>query len=146
VGLQELEVWAQIHDSAPKFNLRENWVAPLLQFRRLTRSSELATKESATKEQVIDGAKSSQPTQRQSTLETVKVHVRTLWSKSPLTAFRNKQGLARASTNLHLLYGQAISLAILGAKEEEAMAEFNAAWEGEHTEWRHHLQFAATGW
>ena len=141
VRLRELEVWVQIHDSAPRFSLRENWVAPLLQFRRLTRSNEPTTKEMA-----VESAKPTQPTQRQSALQTVKVQVRTRWSKSPLTAFNNIQGLARACTKLHLLYGQAVSLAILGAKEDKAMAEFNAAWEGEHTVWRHHLQFAATGW
>jgi hypothetical protein len=111
-------------------------VAPLLQFRRLARSKELV--EADTKASPLPG--------RQSTLNTVKIHVRTRWSKSPLVAFRGKQGLARASTNLHLLYGQAVGLAIMGAKEEEAMAEFNAAWGGEHTEWRYHLQFGPTGW
>jgi hypothetical protein len=140
--LQELEVWVQIHDSAPKFGLREKWVAPLLQFRRLVRSKGLGIKDIPTKEEGANHAKSS----RTSTLNTVKVHIRSRWSKSPLTVFRNNTGLARASTNLHLLYGQAISRAIMGAKEEEAMAEFNAAWGAEHTEWRYHLQFAATGW
>jgi hypothetical protein len=93
-----------------------------------------------------NGAKLSQLFERQSTLNTVKVHIRTRWSKSPLVAFRNNPELAKASTNLHLLYGQAISLAIIGAKEEDAIAEFNAAWEGEHTEWRYHLEFAPTSW
>ncbi|KAF1830026.1 hypothetical protein BDW02DRAFT_559923 [Decorospora gaudefroyi] len=136
IGLQELEIWVQVHDSAPTFTLRESWVAPLLQFRRLTRSNESG----------VDGGDPFQRTGRQPILQVVKVHIRTRWSKSPLAAFRNVRALAKASTDLHLLYGQAISLAITGAKEEEAMAGFNAAWEGKYREWRHHLQFARTGW
>jgi hypothetical protein len=76
----------------------------------------------------------------------VDVYIQTPWSQRPLTAFNNNPGLVRASTELHRLYGQAVSLAIRGAKEEEAMAGFNAAWEGEYAVWRHHLQFARTGW
>lgn len=135
-GLQQLEIHVQIHDSAPKFNLRERWIAPLLQFRTLTRAKDEAT---------IKVATASAP-HRHSALQKVKVHVQTCWSKSPLTAFLNNRKLAQASTHLHVLYGEAVSLAIKGAKEEEAMTAFNAAWEGEHAEWRHHLQFAQTGW
>ncbi|KAJ6267783.1 hypothetical protein PSV08DRAFT_373232 [Bipolaris maydis] len=58
----------------------------------------------------------------------------TRWSKDPLAVFLNNQRLARASTELH------------GAREEEAMAAFNAAWEGKYKHWKHHLQFAQTGW
>lgn len=79
-------------------------------------------------------------------LETVKIHIQTRWSKDPLEVFLNNQRLARASTELHVLYGQAVSLAIKGAREEEAMAAFNAAWEGKYKHWKHHLQFAPTGW
>jgi hypothetical protein len=124
--LQKLEFRVFVHDSAPKFSLREIWVMPLLQFRRLTHFKTSA--------------------KRQSGLQVVEVHVRTRWSKSPLTAFNNNHALAKACTELHRLYGQAISLAIKGAKEDEAMDEFNAAWEGEYAEWRHHLQFTRTGW
>ena len=135
-GLQQLEIHVQLHGMAPKFNLREKWITPLLQFRRLTRAKDEATAEVAA---------ASVP-HHQLRLQKVKVHVQTCWSKNPHTVFLNNRELAQASTHLHALYGEAVSLAIRGAKEEEAMAAFNAAWEGEHAEWRHHLQFARTGW
>ncbi|KAG9377877.1 hypothetical protein PtrSN002B_002443 [Pyrenophora tritici-repentis] len=138
VNLQSLTIWAQIHDCAPKFTLREKWIEPLLQFRRLNRQKDL-TRKAAT-------AESAQSIGSCSCLQSVTVHVQTRWSKNPLAAFRNNRSLARASTALHLLYGQAISLAIMGAAEYEAMSGFKAAWEGEYAEWRYHLQFARTGW
>ncbi|USP75363.1 hypothetical protein yc1106_02637 [Curvularia clavata] len=137
VGLQELQVWVQLHDSAPKFNLREKWIQPLLQFRRLTTSQQL---------QRNDHSGTAEASLRPVTLQTVEIHVRTRLSRNPLAMFLNNHKLSRASTELHLLYGHAVSLAIRGAREEEAMAAFNAAWEGKHKRWNHHLQFARTGW
>jgi len=138
VNLQHLTIWAQIHDCAPKFTLREKWIQPLLQFRRSSRQREMAGNTAT--------ADPAQSIRRHSTFQSVNVHVQTRWSKGTLAAFRNNRRLARASTALHVLYGQAISLAIMGATEDEAMAGFKAAWEGEHTEWRYHLQFARMGW
>ncbi|KAF1945492.1 hypothetical protein EJ02DRAFT_500747 [Clathrospora elynae] len=131
VGVQHVAIWLHIHSSAPKFNLREKWVAPLLHFRRLTTKKTTPTHH---------GHKSS------GGLDTVAIHIRTPLSRSPLTTFTNNRALAKASTHLHLLFGQAISLAILGATQKEAMTAFNMAWEGEYAQWRHHLQFAQTGW
>jgi len=138
VNLQHLTIWAQIHDCAPKFTLREKWLQPLLQFRRSGRQREM-TGNSAT-------AGPAQSIIRHSSLQSVNVHVQTRWSKGALAASCNNRRLARASTALHTLYGQAISLAIMGATEDKAMAGFKAAWEGEYAEWRYHLQFARTGW
>ncbi|EUC44532.1 hypothetical protein COCMIDRAFT_27146 [Bipolaris oryzae ATCC 44560] len=129
-NLQQLQIWVRIHDCAPKFSLREKWIKPLLQFRRLTCGKACTNND-------VDNAM---------LLETVRIHVQTRWSKDPLAVFLNNQRLARASTELHVLYGQAVSLAIKGAREEEAMAAFNAAWEGKYKHWKHHLQFAPTGW
>lgn len=130
INLQQLQIWVQIHDCAPKFSLREKWIKPLLQFRRLTYGK------ACTNDHVDNSV----------LLETVKIHIQTRWSKDPLGMFLNNQRLARASTELHVLYGQAVSLAIKGAREEEAMTAFNAAWEGKYKQWKHHLQFAPTGW
>ncbi len=47
---------------------------------------------------------------------------------------------------LHRLFGEAISLAILGASEEDAMAGFKEAWDGRHKEWQHHLNYSDTDW
>ncbi|CAA9964643.1 hypothetical protein PTMSG1_08002 [Pyrenophora teres f. maculata] len=138
VNLQNLTIWAQIHDCAPKFTLREKWIEPLLQFRRLNRQKEMTSKAAT--------AESAKFVGRRSSLQSISVHVLTRWSKNPLAAFRNNRSLARASTALHILYGQAISLAIMGATEDEAMSGFKAAWEGEYAQWRYHLQFARTGW
>lgn len=130
INLQQLQIRAQIHDCAPKFSLREKWVEPLFQFRRLTCGK---TRTNGHVDNIVF-------------LKTVKVDIQTRWSKDPLAVFLNNQRLARASTELHVLYGQAVSLAIKGAREEEAMAAFNAAWEGKYKHWKHHLQFAQTGW
>lgn len=138
INLQDLTIWAQIHECAPKFTLREKWIEPLLQFRRLSRQRDMIHNTTT--------ADSAQSIRHHSNPQSVSVHVQTRWSKNPLTAFRNNGSLARASTDLHVLYGQAISLAIMGATEEEAMAGFKAAWEGEYAQWRFHLQFARTGW
>lgn len=133
VSLQKLEVWIQSHHCAPRFNLREPWIAPLLQFRRLARVHQSAdTAESYRSRSVI--------------LESVQVHIRTRWSKSPLVAFNGNRELARACTDLHLLFGEAVSHAVQGATAEQAMADFNAAWTCKYNPWRHHLQFASTGW
>ena len=75
-----------------------------------------------------------------------RVHLRTSWSKNPLFIFRGNTGLADACTNSHVLFGQAISSAILGATEDEAMADFATAWNITYRPWQFHLQFASTGW
>lgn len=137
VSLQELQVWVQLHDGAPKFNLREKWIQPLLQFRRLTISRQ---------SQRNDHNETAEASLGPVTLRTVEIHIRTRLSRDPVAMFLNNHKLAQASTELHVLYGHAVSLAIKGAKEEEAMAAFNAAWEGKHKRWNHHLQFARTGW
>lgn len=134
VGLRSLEVWVQVHDCAPKFNLRQKWLAPLLQFRRLTYTPESMNDTERSSSRIKQG------------LVDVKIHFQTRWSKPPLDAFGGNRPLAKASNNLHLLYSQAISLAILGAKEEAAMAKFFKAWDGEYAMWKHHLQYAKTGW
>jgi len=133
-GLKSLELWVHVHDCAPKFNLRQKWLVPLLQFRRLK----------CTPKSTMDTGYSLQ--QHQPGLVDVKVHVRTRWSKSPLNTFNGNQPLARASKELHSLFSCAIGLAILGSKEKVAMARFEEAWEGEYAMWKHHLQFASTGW
>jgi hypothetical protein len=60
--------------------------------------------------------------------------------------FKYNAPLARASIDLHRLFGEAISRAILGSTEEEAMVGFKEAWEGKYHMWKHHLRFAKTGW
>jgi hypothetical protein len=128
--LQELEIWVHVHENAPKFNLREKWVMPLLQFRRLTCAS-----------MPDEVANTSQA--RAGSLHIVKIHIRTPCSTYH---FGGNQQMVKASTDLHLLFGEAVSLAILGVKEKAAMAGFTDAWEGKYSQWRHHLGFARTGW
>ncbi|KAL6706876.1 hypothetical protein ACN47E_005019 [Coniothyrium glycines] len=132
VNLKELEIWVCVNDVAPKLSLREEWVQPLLQFRRLTRHKSLLA---------IERSSSSQKG-----LQLVKVHVRT--HAVDLIERSDGQGgsLPRAGRELEAIFGQSIGLAILGTKEGEAMAAFNEAWEGRHRSWQHHLGFAGTGW
>ncbi|KAG9196516.1 hypothetical protein G6011_01637 [Alternaria panax] len=128
-GLQELEIWMQVHEAAPKFSLREKWLKPLLHFRRLAYTKELASHDNA----------SSPLVDCRSGLQTAKVNVETYWSRNFEVDCTADRGLVKASRDLHQLYGQAISLAITGSTEEAAMAGFDAAWKGKHAEWRNHL-------
>ncbi|KAF2832554.1 hypothetical protein CC86DRAFT_390580 [Ophiobolus disseminans] len=127
VDLRELEIWIRVHDDPPRFNLRETWVAPLLQFRRLGQTTRVGD--------------NSKPHERK--LKTVHIDLRTKWSGS---CFGGNQELAKASEDLHCLFGGAIRSAILGAKEELAMRAFNTAWNEDYHTWQFHLGFAETGW
>ena len=136
LSLQELGFWVKVNHRPLRFNLHENWVKPLLQFRRLIRTPKLA-----------DGTKlSNSLAEQQKKLEIVNVHIETCWSRNSVVSFNHNKELARASSDLHLLFGRAVSLAILGAKEGEAMAEFNTAWRVTHQIWQYHLGFAKINW
>jgi hypothetical protein len=133
IGLHSLRIWIRVTNSLLRFNLREIWILPVLQFRRLTQVPTSA-----------DGPSTSDALEAQPLkLACVEVDFRTIHSGRD---FRGNQPLAKASEDLHILFGEAIRLAILGAKEGEAMAGFNAAWEGEYAIWQYHLGYGRTGW
>ena len=126
----ELDIW--INEDAPKFNLRQRWLRPLLQFRRLARNSG---------QEGLPSSKSIN--QKPHGLEAVTVRVKTrLFSHH----FEMNTRLSKACKHLHKLFGYGISCAILGAKEEFAMAKFMTAWNNKYEIWQHHLGFARTGW
>ena len=129
-GLQELVIWMQINHNPLRFSLRESWVAPLLHFRRSNHRS----------------TNFNPSTARRNNLDIVKIHILTRWSKNPPLAFNGNAELAEASIDLHHLFGQAIALAVLGAKEDEAMNNFNTAWKVTYREWQYHLGFAKINW
>ncbi|XPT02102.1 hypothetical protein M3J09_011224 [Ascochyta lentis] len=130
--LRELEIEIWINEDAPKFNLRQKWLQPLLQFRRLSLDKN------------NEGESSSmQCTQKPRVLQVVTIKPRSrLWKHN----FEANTRLSKACKHLHKLFGQGISCAILGAKEEEAMAKFNTVWNDKYKMWQHHLGFAKTGW
>jgi len=113
-GLRTLKICLRVTENAPRFNLRQPWVLPLLQFRR-----------------------------RKEGLDTVTIDFRTRRSGC---SFDGREEVARASEHLHKLFGDAVRAAILGAKEEEAMSGFQAAWDGDYYMWQFHLGYASTGW
>lgn len=130
--LRELEVDVWINEVAPKFNLRQKWLQPLWQFQRLTCND--AGEDSTGSKLLLE---------EQHVLNTVHVRVKTrLWAYN----FEMNTRLAKACKHLHRLYGQGISKAMLGAKEEEAMSAFDKAWNEKYHTWQHHLGFAKTGW
>ncbi|KAF2683260.1 hypothetical protein K458DRAFT_418896 [Lentithecium fluviatile CBS 122367] len=135
VNLQELTVWMYITAQPLFFDLRQEWLAPLLPFRRvnLTRQSE----------DPKDGSNRPVGIGREG-LRLVDIQFDTHWSRPD--AFLDRPRLTKASMDLHRLFGLAVSRAILGADEEEAMADFKEAWEGKHARWKHHLNFSTTGW
>lgn len=128
-GLKKLTVYIYVHESAPKFSLREKWVSPVLQFRRLTCISSKIS--------------SSETPGRRNVLQWVKIVIRTPLSKC---SFQGNLRLVRANADLHLIFGRSIRSAILGMTEQDAMAEFEEAWKGKYSIWRYHLGFASTGW
>lgn len=132
VCLRKLEVDVWLSESAPKFNLRQRWLQPLWQFRRLA---------------CIDSRKDAMGGEalgvKRCALEAVEVRVRTrLWGHK----FGADARLAGACRVLHGLFSQGIGKAVCGAGEVEAMAEFERAWDGEYRMWQHHLGFAGMGW
>ncbi len=135
-ALRELIVWVQVNHSPLYFNLREKWVAPLLQFRRLGLPSTSSESQTASDVQ----------TKGQRKLEIVQIHIHSQWSNDSLLAFNNNVTLAKVSTDLHIAFGRAIAAAILDAKEFEAMAKFNTAWTVTHRHWQYHLGYAKIGW
>jgi hypothetical protein len=133
VNLQELHLWMYITDSPLFFDLRQEWLSPLLPFRRCCLAGGTdALKAAKPKEGTAKG------------LALVSVYFDTWWSRPD--AFFDRPSLTRASADLHRLFGNAIRWAILGESEEKAMAEFKEAWEGEYAQWQHHLQFSTTRW
>ena len=130
-SLRALTVDVFISEDAPRFNLRQKWLQPLFQFRRLVLRADRER----------DPGMSSN--YKSHILETVNIRLKSrLWTHD----FEMNAPLAKACKHLHRLFGQGISLAILGAKEEEAMAEFDMAWNGDYKIWQHHLGFAKTSW
>lgn len=125
-NLRELKLGIQVNESPLRFNLKERWLQPLLQFRRLTCAQSLGPIDLVVQRlQVVDVDLRSQ-----------------IWGSH----FDGNLQLAAANKDLHQLFGRAISLAILGAKEEAAMGDFNTGWTVTHSIWRYHLGFAKTGW
>ncbi|KAF2112820.1 hypothetical protein BDV96DRAFT_613861 [Lophiotrema nucula] len=113
-SLQELHLKVDINETDFRMDLRQPWLQPLLQLRRMcNRRGDMGPSE--------------------------------LPSSSGAVIYDNPR-LAEASRNLHRLFGEAISLAILGASEEVAMTGFNEAWNGKYEEWHHYLNYSDTGW
>jgi hypothetical protein len=109
---------------------------PLLQFRCLARR--------LNPQENVDAALSIRDRGRQlHGLDTVHISFRTYLSDN--SGLRGGD-LAKASDDLHSLFARAISLALLGASEEEAMHDFTFAWMGKYAHWQHHLGYASTGW
>jgi hypothetical protein len=141
VNLQELEVWLQVNTTPLFFDLRQAWLKPMLHFRRLSCVRNV-------KEEVeeIDDTKSiaASPlnkTDNRIPLRVARIHFDTFWSRSGALERNAVPALAHANSTLHHIFGQAISQAILGASEEEAMADFKKAWEGKYQKWQHHLNY-----
>jgi hypothetical protein len=135
-GLKELTLWIHASSDPVHLNLREPWLLPLLQFRRLARRPN--------PQENVDATLSIRDRGRQlHRLDTVHVSFRTYLFRS---LGLGGSGLGEASDDLHRLFARAISLAILGASEEEAMHDFTFAWMGKYAHWQHHLGYASTGW
>ncbi|KAF2196307.1 hypothetical protein GQ43DRAFT_445245 [Delitschia confertaspora ATCC 74209] len=130
--LQHLEICVHLNDM-PNFNPKADWVAPLLQFRRLTTPPKPRTEEASNNEQSLT-------TSFKPVLKTVKIALTSRYSQRD---FFVQPELQRASEDLHVLFGYAISRIILGFPLEVAMDKFRQAWMDKYVRWQYHLSFCA---
>jgi hypothetical protein len=116
VHLQALEVHIHVNTHT-KFDLREDWVQPLLHFRRLTCAGRACGNQE--KHCKIHN------------LGIVKIHLQTRWRRrwTPSNVLRYPE-LEDACDDLHSYFSQTLELAIHGFSEETALAEFKEAWNG----------------
>ncbi|KAH6612669.1 hypothetical protein C7974DRAFT_406071 [Boeremia exigua] len=132
-SLRELHIDLWINECAPKFDLRQKWLQPLLEFRRprprCTDHEELSTAGKALREP--------------RTLVEVQVIVYTHFYAH---SFDSNVPLAAACKHLHRLFAHGIGKYIYGWKERNAMRQFDRAWNEDYYVWQHHLGFASTGW
>lgn len=138
INLQQLQVWIKVNEASPRFDLRQHWLQPLLQFRRLSCTSK--AKPDSGRPKAFPTTTTTKPS---GLLKRVEIEFRTYWSGR--AHFSRESALSDASNHLHRLFAEAISLAILGASEDVAMAKFNSAWE-DYSEWHHHLNYSKTDW
>ncbi|KAF2710567.1 hypothetical protein K504DRAFT_466969 [Pleomassaria siparia CBS 279.74] len=132
INLKELEIWLHVTASPLELDLRQSWLWPLLKFRRLARSRNTKGK--------ADNAPSSGP------LQIVKVHFQSQWSKKHALTRNAIPEIANANIHLHRIFATAISKAILGCNENDAMKEFRDAWEGDYKQWQNYLGYSDMGW
>ncbi|KAH7402127.1 hypothetical protein DE146DRAFT_652500 [Phaeosphaeria sp. MPI-PUGE-AT-0046c] len=119
-NLKDLKIYVHVASYSPRLNLRQTWVTPLLEFRRLTRARSGVAR-----------------------LSTLEIDFRTGLSDC---SFNGNRQLACANQDLHQLFGKAIKDAVLGETETVAMKAFKEKWEGDYAAWQHHLSFGPTGW
>ncbi|KAF2499202.1 hypothetical protein BU16DRAFT_453636 [Lophium mytilinum] len=126
VGLEALRVWVHVTASPLHLNLRERWVAPLLQFRRLT----------------VPNANRKDGAGGHGTQNALLKHVKVELSSAFTHPFKwAHPGPETACFELHRLFGEAIARAMLGWSEKDAMVEWDEAWEETYKEWQHFLNF-----
>ena len=135
VNLRELHMWMYITDSPLFFDLRQDWLTPFLSFRRWLPATQTDVPNIGALDAKVGTDKG---------LALVNVYFDTWWSRPDALSYMPE--LPEASADLHNLFGKAIGRTIMGASEEEAMAEFREAWDGKYAHWKHHLRFSTTGW
>jgi hypothetical protein len=135
-GLKELTLWIHANSTPVHLTLRETWLLPLLHFRRLAYRPD-PQENADTAPSTLDRGGQGHG------LDTVHISFRTYLSNN---SSLGSGDLAKASDDLYRLFARAISLALLGACEGEAMHDFTCAWMGKYAHWQHHLGYASTGW
>ncbi|OCK78700.1 hypothetical protein K432DRAFT_427099 [Lepidopterella palustris CBS 459.81] len=124
-NLSELRIWLHVTESPLHFDLRQTWVQPLMQFRRLTRPRNES------------GIPKTQP---QPSLTNIHVTLTSRWTKRFIW---DNPELEDVCKDLHRLFADAIARAMLGWPEADAMVEYLDAWKGRYQPWQHHLKFSA---
>lgn len=122
-SLQELRITLHVTDTPLHFDLRQTWLLPILQFRRLTRPR-------------ISRPGITTP----GPLKDIQIDLSTFYTR-PFIWYNSQ--LEEACKDLHALFADAIRKRVLGIGEEDALSEYKKAWEGKYEEWQHHLHFCA---
>ena len=124
-NLRALELTVNWPDENVFLDLRQPFLTPLWQFRRLFSPGRA----------IMDNRGGVIATR------TVKVIFNTHWSEDVYA----DPAVAKASEELHAAFGLAIERAICGWNSDDAMTELHKTWD-EHEEWHFFLSFMATGW
>lgn len=129
-NLEELGVYVCLHARPIRFHLDESWVKPLLQFRRLSCPPK-------TQRDLGLKGKSDDTLYK---LKSVKIYIKPTeleHSDDP-----NYPSIVKASDDLHELFGQCISKAILGAENSDAMVDLLEIWNAKYANWQAYLKLA----
>lgn len=140
LGLEDLRVWIHVTAAPLHMDLRQDWVAPLLQFRRLTVGKSPSPSVSPCPSPKLIKVVTTGEAPHKTRLINIDVKLSSTYTQPFRWAHPAPEV---ACFELHRLFGEAITKAILGLNEKDAMEEWEEAWNETYADWRHFLKFRA---